>query len=153
MRVERRIERGDLHPGRLPRVVRDIDVAAAGLAACGLVLAGAWALNLMPTDTLVWGALARLYRLPMLGLFAAGAVLAVAYALAERAEPLLLGLSALALLTPVLPWAVRAWPALDPLAAAYYGLYPLASLAFALHWFARERPRLRRRYPPPPDER
>lgn len=153
MRIERRIASADLHPGRLRRVLRNVDLAAGGLATCGLVLAGAWALNLLPTDTVAWAALARLYRLPMLGLFAAGALLAMAYALVERSEPILWVLAALALLTPSLPWAVRAWPFLDPVAATYYALYPVAALAFALHWLVRERPRLRRLYPPPPDER
>ncbi len=151
MRIERRIAAGDLHPGRLPGVVLHVDLAAAGLAACGLVLAGAWALNLLPTDTWLWGALARLYRFPMLGVFTLGALLAAAYTLVDRREPILVALAGLAFLTPVLPWSVLYRPALDPVAAAYYALYPAANLVFALHWLLRARPALLRRHPPPPD--
>jgi hypothetical protein len=124
----------------------------AGFLACGLVLAGAFLLNWLPTDTWLYLGLAAVYELPVLFVFAAGCLLGAGFAVARWRE---VGLPLLTVLTagvPLVPWAHRAWPEIWSLGAPLYlGAYTLLAILLPLRWYLRDRPRLLRRFPPRDD--
>lgn len=149
MSLARRIDSQHLHPASLPREIGWRNVAYASFLGCGLVLAGAVLLNWIPTDNWLYRGLSWLYRLPILFVFTAGAVLGAAFSLVAWREWRLLLLSLSTLLTGSIPWLVRRWPAIpDSIAGGYLFAYILLALGLPLCWFSVDRRRLLRRFPP-----